>query len=282
MLFVNGEGIKRARAVRAAAPRRLVPALLQRPRRGDPLRRALPRIRPEMGDRDHDSRVPGPDDQRVVEAGGVDRRTGEVPRRPRSHRLRSGDATLTGRTGCRCAPASTSRPPPISTGYLKADLGAEPPLHRAAAGRHARLRARLRRGRPPPRRPRAGRRGGPADPGRRAARRPASGCVVDIVPNHAGISRPGGQPRLVGRAARRGPTRRTPPGSTSTGTAGRSSCRCSADDGDLDALRIEDGELRYYEHRYPIARRHRRRLPARGARPAALPSWSAGVAATPS
>ena len=155
-----------------------------------------------------------------------------------------------------------------------------PSLHRPAAGRHARLRARVRRGRPPLRRPG---RGGEA--GRRALvaalREAGLGLVVDIVPNHAGI------------AVRR-PTR---PGGTCCGE-GPGSAYASwfdidwargpillpvlADDGDLDALRIEDGELRYYEHRFPIAdgtgeRRRRARCTT-----GSTTGWSTGVAATPS
>ncbi|GIF52660.1 (1-_4)-alpha-D-glucan 1-alpha-D-glucosylmutase [Asanoa ferruginea] len=78
------------------------------------------------------------------------------------------------------------------------------------------------------------------------------GFVVDIVPNHAGIAVPAANPAWWDVL-----------------TNGRDSAYASwfdidwsrdrilvpvlGDDGDLDALRIEDGELRYYDHRYPIA-----------------------------
>src|SRR3954469_19967 len=78
------------------------------------------------------------------------------------------------------------------------------------------------------------------------------GLVVDIVPNHAGIAVPSANPAWWDVL-----------------TNGRASAYASwfdidwsrdrilvpvlGNDGDLDALRVEAGELRYYEHRYPIA-----------------------------
>jgi (1->4)-alpha-D-glucan 1-alpha-D-glucosylmutase len=89
-----------------------------------------------------------------------------------------------------------------------------------------------------------------------ALRQQGLGLVVDIVPNHMGLFRPDANPMwwdvlAKGRASAyadwfdiewaTGPI--VVPVLGAPGTA----------PGALDALRVEDGELRYYEHRFPIA-----------------------------
>jgi (1->4)-alpha-D-glucan 1-alpha-D-glucosylmutase len=78
------------------------------------------------------------------------------------------------------------------------------------------------------------------------------GLVVDIVPNHMGVRVPAANPVWwdVLRSGR---------GSAYAAwfdvdwDRGPLPIPVLADDGDLDALRVEDGELRYHEHRFPLA-----------------------------
>ena len=148
----------------------------------------------------------------------------------------------------------------------------QPPLHRAAADRRARLRRTAttwsttgrstRRWAARPGRLRAG---------RGAARaRPRPGRRHRAQPRRR--RRAGGQPGLVGRAAARPASRAYAHWFDIDWDRGpAAAARCSADDPDaLDDLRVEDGELRYYDHRFPIAAGTGDGTPARGARPAAL------------
>jgi (1->4)-alpha-D-glucan 1-alpha-D-glucosylmutase len=85
-----------------------------------------------------------------------------------------------------------------------------------------------------------------------ALREAGLGLVVDIVPNHAGISRPEANPAWWD-VLRVGPDSAHASWFDVDWGRGPILVPVLADDGDLDALRIEDGELRYFEHRYPIA-----------------------------
>jgi (1->4)-alpha-D-glucan 1-alpha-D-glucosylmutase len=85
-----------------------------------------------------------------------------------------------------------------------------------------------------------------------ALREAGLGLVVDIVPNHAGISRPEANPAWWD-VLRAGPGSAYASWFDVDWDRGPILVPVLADDGDLDALRLEDGELRYYEHRYPLA-----------------------------
>jgi len=78
------------------------------------------------------------------------------------------------------------------------------------------------------------------------------GFVVDIVPNHAGIAVPSANPAWWD-VLTNGRESAYAPWFDIDWSRDRILVPVLADDGDLDALRVEDGELRYYEHRYPIA-----------------------------
>ena len=82
-----------------------------------------------------------------------------------------------------------------------------------------------------------------------AARDAGLGVVIDIVPNHLGISVPAENPAWWDVLSSAG-SRRTRGGSTSTGAGTGSSCRCWAT---TRRLSVQDGELRYFEHRFPLA-----------------------------
>ena len=131
-----------------------------------------------------------------------------------------------------------------------------------------------------PGQPGARRRGGPAGAGRGAARgRARPGRRHRAQPRRRRASRR--QPGVVGRADARPGVARTRTGSTSTGRAAGCCCRCSADDRTpLDELRVEDGELRYYDTALPDRRRHRRRRPRARCTTGSTTSWSTGAAAT--
>ena len=75
-------------------------------------------------------------------------------------------------------------------------------------------------------------------------------------------------------AARRAATRRSRAGSTSTGppVAAGYCCRCSATSSTPDQLAVADGELHYFEHRFPLAAGSDGRHCRGSARPAALPA----------
>ncbi len=156
-------------------------------------------------------------------------------------------------------------------GYL-AEPRRHPSLQRAAAGRHPRLGARLRRGRPTRVNPELGGaaawqrlvralRAAGLGPGRGHRAQPPRG------------GRAGRQPGLVGRAAHGAGLARTRPGSTSTGPAAGCCCRCSADEPDaLDDLAGRRGRAALPRAPVPDRRGHRRRHRRGGARPAALPA----------
>ena len=103
-----------------------------------------------------------------------------------------------------------------------------------------------------------------------ALRAAGLGLVVDIVPNHVGVAVPAANPAWwdVLRSGRGVGVRRL----VRHRLVPRTGCwsRCSADDGDLDALRDRGRRAALLRAPVPDRRRHRRRHAARGARPAAL------------
>ena len=87
------------------------------------------------------------------------------------------------------------------------------------------------------------------------------GILIDIVPNHMGVATPAenawwwdvlthGRAVAVRRRVRHRLGVRRRPGAD---PGARRPAAGSADDAELDALEIVDGELRYHEHRYPLA-----------------------------
>ncbi|MEO8221167.1 MAG: malto-oligosyltrehalose synthase [Specibacter sp.] len=87
-----------------------------------------------------------------------------------------------------------------------------------------------------------------------AAREAGLGVLVDIVPNHMGVATPSQNPwwwSLL-QAGRESPWAKVFDVDWAAG-ANRIRIPVLADAQDLDALEIKDGELRYYEHRFPLA-----------------------------
>ncbi|GAA1889195.1 malto-oligosyltrehalose synthase [Asanoa iriomotensis] len=78
------------------------------------------------------------------------------------------------------------------------------------------------------------------------------GFVVDIVPNHVGIAAPWANPAWWD-VLRNGRASAYATWFDIDWSRDRILVPVLGHDGDLDALKVEDGELRYYEHRYPIA-----------------------------
>jgi len=78
------------------------------------------------------------------------------------------------------------------------------------------------------------------------------GLVVDIVPNHAGIAVPAANPAWWD-VLTHGPSSAYAAWFDVDWSRGPILIPVLGGDRDLDRLRVEDGELRYYEHRYPIA-----------------------------
>ena len=170
------------------------------------------------------------------------RRGGRLPGRPR------GDARVL------LSPAALGR------GQQPRLRHRRPRAHRRGARRAGGLRPVRRR--PARARARPGARPGAQPHGRRRRRRPRRG---------------GGTCCSTGRTAR---TRRR---STSTGSsaAARSASRCWARRTTSQKLEVVDGELRYYDNRFPIAPGHRRGHRRRRCTPGSTTSWSTGGAPTP-
>ncbi len=228
MLFVNGEGIRSA-ASTASGTSTTRSCSASTPTTPRSTSRCRPASTARSGNGSSTTAEPGPDDQRVVEAGGSIAVAGPLPRRPRPHRLMT---PLSPPYRVQVRPGFDLAATAGLAGYL-AGARRQPPLHRPAAGRHARLRARVRRGRPPLRRPGLRRRGGPAGAGRRAARSRARAWSSTSCPTTP-ASPSGGEPRLVGRAAARAAVRRTPRWFDIDWDRGPILLPVLADDGDLD------------------------------------------------
>ena len=156
------------------------------------------------------------------------------------------------RTDCRSARSSTSHDAAAVADYVH-DLGADwlylSPILKAERG----LGPRLRRRRPLDGRSGARRRRGAGRGGQGGAASSASGCSSTSCPTTSAWPRrwraSGGgtcSPTVVRRA--------TPRRSTSTGSSAAARCgsRCSATS-TSPTLRVADGELRYHDHRFPLA-----------------------------
>jgi (1->4)-alpha-D-glucan 1-alpha-D-glucosylmutase len=88
----------------------------------------------------------------------------------------------------------------------------------------------------------------------RAAREAGMGVLVDIVPNHVGVATPAQNPwwwSLL-KEGQQSPYAQAFDVDWDFG-GGRIRIPVLGEDSDLDALEIRDGELRYYDHRFPLA-----------------------------
>jgi (1->4)-alpha-D-glucan 1-alpha-D-glucosylmutase len=85
-----------------------------------------------------------------------------------------------------------------------------------------------------------------------ALRAAGLGLVVDIVPNHAGVAVPAVNPAWWD-VLRQGPASPYAAWFDVDWSCGPILVPVLGSDDDVAALRVEDSELRYYEHRYPLA-----------------------------
>ena len=88
----------------------------------------------------------------------------------------------------------------------------------------------------------------------RAAREAGMGVLVDIVPNHVGVATPVQNPWWWS-LLKDGPQSPYAPAFDVDWDFGGGRIRIPVlgDDADVDALEVRDGELRYYDHRFPLA-----------------------------
>ncbi|CAI3801923.1 malto-oligosyltrehalose synthase [Pseudarthrobacter sp. MM222] len=88
----------------------------------------------------------------------------------------------------------------------------------------------------------------------RAAREAGMGVLVDIVPNHVGVATPAQNPWWWSLLKEGQQSRYAQAFDVDWDFGGgRIRIPVLGDDSDLDALEIRDGELRYYDHRFPLA-----------------------------
>jgi (1->4)-alpha-D-glucan 1-alpha-D-glucosylmutase len=88
----------------------------------------------------------------------------------------------------------------------------------------------------------------------RAAREAGLGILVDIVPNHVGVATPAQNPWWWSLLKEGRQSRYAPAFDVDWDFGGgRVRIPVLGEDADLDALQVRDGELRYYDHRFPLA-----------------------------
>ncbi|WP_346959838.1 malto-oligosyltrehalose synthase [uncultured Arthrobacter sp.] len=88
----------------------------------------------------------------------------------------------------------------------------------------------------------------------RAAREAGMGVLVDIVPNHVGVATPVQNPWWWSLLKEGKQSRYAPAFDVDWDFGGgRIRIPVLGDDADVDALEVRDGELRYYDHRFPLA-----------------------------
>lgn len=88
----------------------------------------------------------------------------------------------------------------------------------------------------------------------RAAREAGMGVLVDIVPNHVGVASPYQNPWWWSLLQEGRQSRYAEAFDVDWDVAGgKLRLPVLGDDGDLDKLELRDGELRYYDHRFPLA-----------------------------
>ena len=87
-----------------------------------------------------------------------------------------------------------------------------------------------------------------------AAREAGMGVLVDIVPNHVGVATPAQNPWWWSLLKEGQQSRYAPAFDVDWDFGGgRIRIPVLGSDSDVDALEIKDGELRYYDHRFPLA-----------------------------
>ncbi len=87
-----------------------------------------------------------------------------------------------------------------------------------------------------------------------AARDAGMGVLVDIVPNHVGVATPAQNPWWWSLLKEGQQSRYAPAFDVDWDFGGgRIRIPVLGEDSDVDALEIKDGELRYYDHRFPLA-----------------------------
>ena len=88
----------------------------------------------------------------------------------------------------------------------------------------------------------------------KAARQHGMGVLVDIVPNHVGVATPVQNPWWWSLLSEGRDSRYAEAFDVDWDLAsGKIRLPMLGSDADLDKLEIKDGELRYYDHRFPIA-----------------------------
>ncbi|MCU1548833.1 MAG: malto-oligosyltrehalose synthase [Arthrobacter sp.] len=88
----------------------------------------------------------------------------------------------------------------------------------------------------------------------RAAREAGMGVLVDIVPNHVGVATPAQNPWWWSLLKEGQQSRYAPAFDVDWDFGGgRIRIPVLGSDSDVEALEIRDGELRYYDHRFPLA-----------------------------
>ncbi|MET3920482.1 malto-oligosyltrehalose synthase [Arthrobacter sp. UYEF20] len=88
----------------------------------------------------------------------------------------------------------------------------------------------------------------------RAAREAGMGVLVDIVPNHVGVATPAQNPWWWSLLKEGRQSRYAQAFDVDWDFGGgRIRIPVLGEDSDLDALEVRDGELRYYDHRFPLA-----------------------------
>lgn len=88
----------------------------------------------------------------------------------------------------------------------------------------------------------------------RAAREAGMGVLVDIVPNHVGVATPAQNPWWWSLLKEGQQSRYAPAFDVDWDFGGgRIRIPVLGEESDVDALEIRDGELRYYDHRFPLA-----------------------------
>ena len=109
------------------------------------------------------------------------------------------------------------------------------------------------------------------------------GVLIDIVPNHVGVATPAQNPWWWSLLKEGRQSRYAQAFDVDWDFGGgRVRIPVLGDDSDVDSLEIRDGELRYYDHRFPLAEGTYRPQVMTRARSTtgSITSWSAGAGPT--
>ena len=304
-MYLNGHGIAGTRRPRADDHRRPLPALLQRRRRRS--RSTLPpeeyaaawdvvidtggsrrRRRPDVPGGRRPCRMPSPASLVVLRehsepeaepdhsvAASVGRRRAETNRWPTRATSRLHARAASAPTGCRSPRTSTCSRPPAGCPTCTTSASTGSTSRRCSPPSRAATTATTWSTTTASTRPAAARRGWPRCRPRRGGS--GMGVLVDIVPNHVGVATPAENAWWWDAAAATAASPRTRDafdvdwdaggGRVRIPVLGDDDCATTAD----RHLTLADGELRYHDHRFPLAPGTRRRRDARrGPRPPAL------------